>query len=494
MIRGALDAYEPNWRRRLLKYGVKKALKVAGEYAAWSKILRKPYKTHTEIASEDKKSFDSSMPPKTRARSFLAKASGKRKLRRAMTKLSAVNRFKKAGAVFAAKSAAAAAAKAKPSFVPTHTAGYVGKFAGKKKKQTRRAASKFDTQGVVIKNEHSFVRTGTECIYVGHGTPINYAFSSAVYAVVRSLFHKAGYDIDDWRSNAQLENFTIIMKYTLSGNPQQNELSISFTNTAQWTQIAGGVVAQIRTNITNPKFTIQWQTIELITQRAVLIGEEIVNRNLKLAQINLEEYYLVYDYWSILKIKNVSLAEDGTDGDLITNVEAQPLVGRSYTTTKWANGFFLTKRFRSVGSDVGNASIVVGDNNGTISTDSSVIWGENDNANPYHKPLPAYAFGQGIKTAVARLNPGELKTDTHKWTARMSFNVMSQKLIFNADTDDDDGNLRLFGKTSMYALEREVEIGTATKPVRVACEVVFILKCRGYQLAHKVLPLQLVRQ
>lgn len=374
----------------------------------------------------------------------------------------------------------------KKRFIATHSAGYVGKFAGKKKYQKRKVAGLFDKYGCVLKHEHSFAQTSTECVYIGHGTPVDNTFNIAIHALVRSLFHKAGYDIDDWRSTCGFSGFSIDMKYTNGGSTTQQALGFSIADTATYADIAGNLVNAIRAAITSTVPSIQWQFLELLHDT----GEPGL---LLLAKINLEEYYMVVDYWSILKIKNVSLAADASDGDLITNVEAQPLNGRSYTTSKWANGFQLTKRYRSPTDNVGASTLVSNKNTGAISSDSSVVWGENNSTNPYRKPPPAYAFGVE-KSAVARLNPGELKVDVHKWKAKMSFNVFTEKLIFSVEATDTDGNFRPFGKSTIYALEREVEIGTGGPQIRVACEVAFVLKVRGYSIAHKMLPLTATNQ
>jgi len=475
MIRGALDAYEPNWRRRLLKYGVKKALKVAGEYAAWSKILRKPYKAHTEIADNDKKTLSSEMPPKprTRSSSYLNKASGKRKFRRAMVKLSAVNRFKKAGA-------AAAERRAKAKFVPMHSTGYVGAFTKPKSKGRPKGATLFDTNGIVLRKETADIKTGSECVYVGHGVPLNTTILNIMRALLRIMMKKGGIDITDWNDTAGFRGFWA-MFYTIGNSTITLDVQTTITESQTYLQIADAMTGLLRTTITdadalNPlTFTTSRIRVSTDATSAFVTGY---------SELNLKNFSIVYDYWSIIKVKNVTLAADASDGDLITNVESQPLRGKVYATKSWSNGFQLYKQQVSGGKPTLQAGV----DSGVIAEDALALGYSTGSNNPYGKPPPAYMLSTN-KEAKVRINPGELKVDVCKFKTKMQFNTLMNKLIFSVNVNNDD-KLRQFGGAHVFAFEREVEIGGSPEAaIRIAYQVDYVMKVRGVAGAQKVAPI-----
>lgn len=461
----------------MLKYGIKKAVKVAGEYAAWSKILRKPYKTHGEIASDDKKSFDSKMvatksKPRTRSVSYLAKASGKRKVMRAMKKVVALNRLKKAGA--------AGAVKAKSRFLPTHSTGYVGAFKKPIAKKRPKGVSLFETSGVVLRKETAGIRTGRECVYVGHGTPLNTTIFNLMRALLRTMMKKGGVDVSDWNDGAGFRGFWQLT-YTIGNSTIPLTIQTVITEGQSYLAIADAMTGLLRTSVTdadalNPlTFTTSKFRVTTDVTNAIVTGY---------SELNLKNYHIVYDYWSIIKVKNVTLAADASDGDLITNVESQPLRGKSYATKGWGNGFQLFKQ----ASSGGRPTIQANADSGVIENDSlNLGYDANDN-NPYGKPPPAYMFNT-TKESKVRINPGELKVDVCKFKTKMQFNTMINKLIFSVNVSNDN-ELRQFGAAHMFGFEREVEIGGSPEgAIRVAYQVDYVMKVRGVSSAQRVAPL-----
>lgn len=272
------------------------------------------------------------------------------------------------------------------------------------------------------------------------------------------------------------------MLYTVGESGTVNPITTVFVDTTLYKDIAEQMVQQIRLAISDARTL---ENLVFQTSRLALnvsdSGSLIYNG---IAEVNLKDYKLDFDYWSILKIKNVSLARDSVDGDLSTNVESQPLLGRTYATNKWGNGFVLSGSaanggFRQIEADV---------NNGVIYTNAITLGFANDRFNPYRKPPPAYVLGTN-KTAVVRINPGELKVDVVKFKASMSWNTWINKVIFNVNINTDT-NYRQFGAAHVFAFEREVEIaGDGIPVIRIAYQVDYVMKCRGFALKHKVSPI-----
>ena len=421
-------------------------------------------------------SLKSDMPAVTRGKGKqAAKSVGAKQYQKAFRKVA-----KKSGRKIAK---GAMLARSKAPYVATHSTGYVGAFKKPIAKKRGRRVSKFDTSGVVLKREYSDIAIAQECSYVGHGIPLNQVIFCALRALLRSLFKKGGLDVSDWTDQAGFAGFWNIY-YTLGANPA-NVVVIQTTIVVGQTYqaIADSMTGLLRASITN---TEAIQSITFVNTR--MFTENTGGSSPAFAEINLKNYNITTDYWSIIKIKNVSLAGgDSTnlDRDLSTNIESQPLLGRLYATDKWSNGF---QAYKQLATGAGNATVQADGTTGRIQESSATLGFGSGNTNPFAKPPPAYMLGTKKSTKV-RINPGELKVDVVKWKATMSWDTFMNKLIFNVNSDVDN-QYRLFGAAHMFAFEREVEIGgSLASSIRIAYQVDFVLKMCGTSIAHKVAPI-----
>lgn len=373
---------------------------------------------------------------------------------------------------------------ANKKFVATHSTGYVGAFK-KAKKQKRKGASRFDTSGVVYKSEYSGVQTGNETVYVGHGTPLEEVIKGAFRALVRSHWKKGGLDVSDWNDKAQfVGQWYVYYTYGTATTTQGTFILIGVDDT--YSIIAGNMVSALRATITDSNIL---NSMNFITSRIYIDVKngEGAPSYVNFSEINLKNYKITTDYWSILKVKNVTLAgadSANADRDLSTNIESQPLVGRSYATKKWGNGFQLYKQLDSGGVPQVHANV----NTGVLATEGNIIgFPGSGSFNPFLKPPPAYMLGTD-KTQKVRINPGELKVDVVKFKCELYFVSLMNKLIFALNTSSDQ-QMREFGACHMYAFEREVEIGPRNAlSVRIAYQVDFVLKMCGRSVANKVAP------
>lgn len=469
-----ISYYHPGWKWKLARKAASKAYEVASSYAATKAVLKRG----TELNS-----LPPEMPPATRGSRALARASGKRKFKRAMTKLKAVVRFAK-GTSKNPRSLSTLGKTKQKTYVSTHETGYKGAF--KKERKVRRAnASLFDKFGVVTRNEYNGVREAAECAYIGHGTPLDELFASTIRAIFRSLLQKSGNDIGGHHDNLNMPNTFVKIVYT-RGNESihQTIQSDVFSTTSTFFEVGNDLIAKIRTAITDAdvKNMVRFLNIQLV----YYVGE----LTLQLAIVNLVDYYICQDYLSYLKIKNVSLAQDASDGDLTTNVASQPLVGKSYTTTKWANGFELFRRAENQSAATVFNSMVAHPTTGHIAfAEASFDIGGQD-FNTFSKPPPGYLLGTK-KYVTQRINPGELKVSVCKWKATMKFDVfVSKYLAVINEAQSTDGIYRPIGSAKVFAFEREVEIGSRTNPpIRIAYGVNTFVKVRGYSVSCRMPPL-----
>lgn len=426
----------------------------------------------------------SKVPPTPRGRSRTRATSKSRSKSR--SKLMSISRAR-------STSVGSKAAGDKPSknvrFVPTHETGYMGSF--KKPKLVRRKrAEAYDKYGAVLKREKNGLVTSKHCLYVGHGTAVGQIVYQAWRAVYRSLMTLAGYDFKSWEDpfNIPLSVFSVNWTIGESAAPTQVNLSYGVSTTKTHYEVSTEIAAAVALQLTdgNPLDSITFNEIILYKdENGLPVGTQYA-----LARINLTNYTVVIDDYSIMKVKNVSLAEGSStnpDSDLTTNVAAQPLVGKSYQTATWSNGFQLTKDYDAAGVGILVPDPIAAQIIGTAET----VGAADNTTNPYRKPMPGYAFGK-VKTATARMNPGEVKVMARKWKARMSFNVLANRLFPQFNVLNNAGDLRPFGSAQMVALEREVCIGAASTlvdPIRLAYQIDQVLKIRGYSKKQKVLPI-----
>lgn len=475
-----IEYHHPGWKWKMAKKYAKKAAEKAYEvYGAYSAHKGVSRRTH------ELNSFIPEMPVVGKRKRAASNKGlrGPYKIKKGKGAISFRNRTKISNRVSKRDRSLA-----KSKFVATHPTGYVGRFNKPKRKKRSFATKAFDKLGVVYQREGSFVSEGQECIYIGHGTAMNEIFKSVICAILRSLIHKAGQDIVSFEDQIGITGKVTIF-YTVGDNTSLPAIQTAFNNTKTWYQVANDVVSQVYTDITDAMTleNVSFTTARLEFNR--LTEPETFNT---VAEINLQKYMLYFDTYSLIKVKNVTLADasfrEGAASSSADDIESQPLVGKLYSTRGWANGFLVD---RPVNVSAGLRQIYADVNSGIIAYNASDLGYADGALNPYRKPPPGYMFGTNRYTTV-RLNPGELKTDSFKWKTKMLFNTYVKKCIWNLNTAG-DFNYRMFGKAHMFAFEREVEIGLgalATRPkIRVASQVDFSIKVRGKSLAHMIPPI-----
>lgn len=367
--------------------------------------------------------------------------------------------------------------QAKPA---TQSTMYGGKFPSTRRYKD--PIEKFRRYGSVHQKEIPGTCQSTSCQYLIHGTPLDECFISGWRAVYRRLLKQAGLDFADWYNPMLTIGWRLKAYYTVGQGTTVLDITGNNiiagdtyqSNFSDWiTQLRATIIAA------ETEQTVTYQQIEL-QQPGVGAGYYHV-ASLPLTYFGVEVYFK-----STLKVKNISLANDALDGDMIDNIEAQPLVGKIYRPSKWANGLVLGKRLDSA---VGASNMVVDPLSGVREYDVNQLYQFDDVANPYRKPPPAYMFGCKKETKV-RMDPGALKTDTILWTAKMGFNRYMTHL--RGLNDKDSGTifgLYNFGTCSLIGLEREVRIGTPTNQIKLAYQVDWTLACMGYSTPVKLNPL-----
>lgn len=366
------------------------------------------------------------------------------------------------------------------SWAPVHDTGYMGSFR-KAKKQKRSKAQKFDKYGVVWKREYHNNVTDAECVYVMHGLPVQQTCNATFFALYRTLMNEAGYQIKSWNDYPEVK-ITAYLKITWFIG---NGTVLQFVDQPFYFDEAARTHYEICVKLFS---TVRGAIVDSAgnLSSSLKFQEIILNQDngQALARIDINNYFIEIDYWSILKLKNVTVANEGTDNIMLTNnIYAQALVGRKYESSKWQNGFNMLRQDENSGDPFFTASSVNGSQDG-----GSLQFGIDNPLNPYRKPPPAYLLGTK-KTSVVRLNPGEIKSSVIKWKGKMSFNTYVTKVYQEYMMQSPDGVPRPVGKAQAFAFEREVEIGRITRQIDVKYEVGYVLKVVGMTHKPKAQPI-----
>lgn len=462
-----INHYHPGYLRKAAYWAARKAGEVYASYQAHKRVSRVPITINSLSSGSD-------MPPtkKTpRRRSNSAPSSAKAPKKFNPMRKGKVNPKRLARNLF----------KTGNSFANVHETGYVGRFR-KPRVQRRKRAAAFDKYGAVLKREYNFGGTSvadTQCVYIGHGFPVSQAVYQMVRCVYRTVLNLGGYDFQDWNDEFEGNAMNLGITWSIGQGTVTPGASVDFPTIGALThyEISTKLCQNIEAAITDAT------ALDAINLSIATLSTAIGGPFVPLVRLNLQQYMINIDYWSILKVKNVSLAtesEGDHDGDLATNVNAQPLVGRLYRTKGWANGFRLAKEAGGAGALVATpdaGSIAYGADTWTLT-----------NQNTFRKPPPAYVFGVN-KTAPQRMNPGEIKSDVIKWKARMSISTLFTKLIANVNNLANGGDYRDIGCASMFAFEREVALGSAATTIQLLGQIDFVLKMKGFTQKSKVPPI-----
>lgn len=458
------------WRDRALAAGTAAAMYGVYPYAFPA--------TPRKSSGAGKKTFHSEMPPTRKAKG----AKGAKAVASGAKKTQAISRAKKiaSGRKLTIVKQPMQSMGRRPTRTRNNNAGYTGQFAPAYKHTGARYS--YEKFGAVFSRETRGTVNSDDCVYIGHGTPQSDTYNTVWAAVYKALLQKAGITFTDWGGRADMPNHRLRVSWNRTDDPAYTDTDYSTTdgNQSHLNHVIGmytalrGAVGQI-----DVLGTVNYGVIQLIKRNTPAAGTD----DFVLARIDLQHSKLHYMHVSKLKMKNITLANDATDGDQIDNVEAQPLTGRKYSTKKWANGFDIIARYKVVGAK----SLVTG-SDGTIAYPANALSQVDGPDNPYRKPLPGFALGTKRSIAV-KMQPGALKENKIIFTCKLNFNTFMKKMGQTQDLPAINPQIMDFGRADVIAMEREVEIGTPTTGIRIAWQNDNLIKVKLQAFTPTTLPI-----
>lgn len=290
----------------------------------------------------------------------------------------------------------------------------------------------YGKNGVVSKQEFGASLSDPNALYIGHGLPSNYLVGHIARNIIKKLYTKAGLEIRDWADGPPFdaaEQHIFQFEWYASATSVTGNLTdtATFVTGNQYKDIFDKVAAtMIGIQGSNPTQPVKWG---IVTFFAINAGQRYMK-----AQLQLQRVHLDFEFISQLKIQNVTEAATGTgpNDDLVTNVEANPLIGKHYFRTSWKNGFDLHWR---PGSKLTWDGFFANQSTGIIAstaTDANASSGYNQT---FDKPPPYFAFNS-TKGDTVKVAPGEIKTSFIKFKTHIMWQNMYDKIYkaFNGTT------------------------------------------------------------
>jgi hypothetical protein len=346
----------------------------------------------------------------------------------------------------------------------TWSVGYMGR--GFKKPYRATLKPNYYVTGAVSKIEQGSVVQDDNCVFVGHSTNANNAVFQTVWvAILKELLYKAGVQVQsfqqvipnssgyavslDWFPSGVTNNATSTITFTLASNGSVDDM---------W----NGLYAQMKT-----RGAAIWQVALPVSIRLHVAGTDLSFLPLRNSLIQIET-------WSLMTIQNrtkaTATATEGIDESALS-VQNNPLVGRVYETS--SNGFL--PNYQIAGQAF--SPLIANKTNGNFDATESGAFGD------IRKP-PQPFFFHGVKSRIVRLNPGEIKKDFIRSTAKMTLERFMD--VFNADLTNENqsapniqSTIKVnWGKSRLYAFEKVCNTRADEPDVIVGYETVNVQKAK----------------
>lgn len=327
-------------------------------------------------------------------------------------------------------------------------------------------------KGFVFVNEQRATATDPDCVYVGHGVPINQVCRGICRVVIFEIFKKAGFIIEDWQQNipkksTQCYELNYYYYSTASSTAVSSgtvrfggtETNGSVYTTTTYEQCVSAFFGDIDNLFTTASTIPVFQRFELIegatTDVAATVGPAI-------AEIFADNLYVHVEFKSKLICQNVTQAAGGTgDAKLyIDRIDTNPVRGRKFETIKWANTIFPKNRNEATIASYG--ALQCDRDNGVFGTTASALGptqSTTTTALVYNnwKKVPYGSVFKNVKASPTfELQPGEIRTDTLFFKSHSKWQTLVEK-VWTQLQDFGTTYYVDYGKVSVLAFELKLQ-------------------------------------
>lgn len=338
------------------------------------------------------------------------------------------------------------------------------------KKPKRFKPDIFARKGAILKVEHSQLTTDTECVYVGHHSlPAEFAFRTAIYALVRKMAEMAGQYIGNFQQSINgtsgPSNLRITMYYTTEPTGAVTS-TLNGVSTTTWQALADSINSAIMTEIQN------LLTEDFIVKDIVLEDIGTTNNKIPTQIIKGSDLRVRVVGTSNMQLQNRTIASNTvTTRTTADDVAANPVRGKCYS----GRGNDLTLQddvdvsnvARALAFDNTTGAGAIGSQSLTLSTTARQT---------LRKPPLAGAFKNVTKQRYVKMKPGEVRRSKCQGKMYCSLNDFICK-FFKVIKAGSGGTWDAFcrfpyGETIFYGLERMCDVGSDEPVVSVGFEII----------------------
>jgi len=375
------------------------------------------------------------------------------------------------------------------------------KYRKKYNKKARRYRRKFSrrssgnsgskTNRAIYKYENGGVIGDSNCVYVGHGVPVNRVWYTYFWTVIRALYHEYGVDFTDF-GEINPKNFVAGLHYV--------ELDWSFgtSDTTTWkvarhqilatdtfAAIANTLADNFRTAYQAEVTGVGGENFVPMMHRIQLYEGLIGAPELRLASVNLKSTKIHLSFKSSLRVQNRTKNVDAATTNDVNNTN--PLECKLYYGKYGKNFLAESSRVDAVYPPTlvipGPPAIPVITYRGMTPESSTGLIKQVAANHPdtvWKEPPPAKVVG-AYKAKNFYLQPGQVVVDNWKWKRSYSmdsFMSIFKDCITNQSTGTmNAGYCRVFGMEKLIADRSETGIVIAGYEVNSTCTVSFTSQC-----------------
>lgn len=372
-----------------------------------------------------------------------------------------------------------------------------GKTGPKFKRARRTKLSKFAKYGMQMQYEYRDSVTDPQCVYLGHGVPIDQLYKTVIYSVVKRLFLDAGIEIENFdaiiqRGATAPTGFRYYVDIYFWDNVGSTDLTrIQYVhdytqNKESYVDMVDRIVEVIDTALSAGAVLPVFDKFELY------IGNS-TERYDCLARLPLADCRFTMEFKGKLSIQNVTTASGGEgDSKLSTDrIDINPVKGLKYESINQTNCILPKIRNENttaawgafmVELDSGHFQLGAADLAGTFSTF------KNGMNSGYYKPPNPRSF-HAVKCTSARIEPGEIRMNYLKWGTSLKFQRFME-LIHDQVVNRAGTSFVKLGKVAMFAFEHALCQATES-PIKLDYQCDWTLGCRLYY--RKVASVPMVR-
>lgn len=347
----------------------------------------------------------------------------------------------------------------------------------------------------ILRRERGATYDDPNCVYIGHGMPVNELYKQAWRAVVKKLFELTGNRVQSIERDPLVDSgdtadlHQLFIEFWVN---QKTTTSTSFTVNIAVSDTVVSIADKIITAVQTAFSAVADHDVPHF-RRIRYITTDVATGLQKqfVAQMFLEDFHLDIMHKSTLRMQNITLAgnvsapEANEDIASKDNLEAVALRGKCYKTDTWQNGFQLPYKITQT---TGDTSLQAEAQLGVILNKYDNLKTTGTSMETYSKPPPAYLLGTKSYANVVSFNPGKIRVDKINFETTMKFNKFIQ-LIKPSIRSGDWNQIHKIGIAHLFAFEKALDFRTTDSPIILGYEVDYTLSVNGTLRKPKQVPL-----